>query len=115
MQLREWAHQQSANIRLPSLYTLHHSHDKLFQALSCFSVWQGGPGNKARLYMQCLQCAETVGMETAQSIVTLWFIEGVCIYTDGEQLASCLPSKPSGSVMILQAKLIAFQGHTLFT
>ena len=37
-------------------------------------------------------------METAQSIVTLWFLEDVCIYTDGEQLASCLASKPSGSV-----------------
>ena len=47
-------------------------------------------------------------METAQSIVTFWFLEGVCIYTDGEQLASCLASKPSGSVMILHAKLIAF-------
>ena len=46
MQLRVWAHQRST-------YPLHHSRDKLFQALSHFSVLQemeswAGPGKQAR-------------------------------------------------------------------
>ena len=55
-QLRAWAHQQSAYVQLsplPSLCPLCHSRDKLFQALSRFSVLQvtknwARPRNEAR-------------------------------------------------------------------
>ena len=58
IQLRAWTRQRSTYAqlsplyRIPSLYPLRHSCDKLFKALSCFSVLQAmkswvGPGNKA--------------------------------------------------------------------
>ena len=58
MQLWAWARQRSTYVqlsplyRIPSLYPLRHSCDKLFKALSCFSVLQAmkswaGPGNEA--------------------------------------------------------------------
>ena len=51
-QLRAWAHQRSAYAQLSPLYPLRHSHDKIFQALYCFSALQAteswtGPGNEA--------------------------------------------------------------------
>ena len=57
MQLRAWAHQRSAYTQLSPLYllsTFSLPSDKLFQALSHFSVLQvaeswAGPGNKASI------------------------------------------------------------------
>ena len=55
-QLRTWAHRRSAYAQLSplylSLYTLHHSRDKIYQALYHFSALQAteswvGPGNEA--------------------------------------------------------------------
>ena len=44
MPLRAWAHRRSAYTQLSPLYPLRHSHDKIYQALSRFSVLQATEG-----------------------------------------------------------------------